>query len=206
MNLKIRYNLWQAKNGLKPDDKFRADLWSKLDAKLHAEYNSRHSWFETRVFKFSAVAAGVVLLVICTGTGAYAYTSPDVTEGTILYPIKQNIENVEEKLQITPEAKAKFLLKKIQKREQEAVVMQKKGGKNLEAVENQISQTEDKLAKTEKVLEKIQSRDGKLRDEIKKRLENTAELRKQRLEQRSERLNQIRDRIESGVKNIDNNN
>jgi hypothetical protein len=209
MNFKIRYNLWKTKAGMNPDASFKNDLKNRLDLAWAQKYPNRVSWFAAHRLQF-AMAMSAVVLVSGAGTGAYAYASPDVTEGTMLYPIKQNIENVEEKFQFTPEAKAKFLLKKIKRREQEAEIVRKRGGKNLEAVEkaveNQISQIEDRLDNAGKVLEKIQSKDGRLREDIKQRLENKAELRKQRLEQRAERMKQIRERIESRIqKNIENN-
>jgi len=193
MSLKIRYNLWQEKNQISPDSKFKADLWSKLDAKMHAEYGTKHSWFETRAFKFAAAAAVFILIVATTGTGAYAYTSSSVTEGTPLYPVKQQLENLEEKIQLTPEAKARFYLKKINRREAEVAQMNKtqRLKDKITKVQDKIEQEEDNLANVDKILEEKNSGDSHLRDEIKQRLEKRIENRNSVIERR---LNNLEER------------
>jgi len=201
MDFKIRYNLWKAKDQLKPDAKFKADLWSKLDARLHVETNTSHSWFETRQFKLAAALAVTILVVGTAGTGAYAYTSPDVTTGTPLYPIKQQLEKVEEKVQITPEAKANFYLKQIKRREAEAVVIQKRAQKT-DQVEIQIQKTEDQIKQAETNLEKIQSKNPGLRTKIKGVMEKGIENRKFKLQNRLDNLQSVQKRLEQTTSTI----
>jgi hypothetical protein len=186
MSFNIRYNLWQEKSRISPDSKFRADLWSKLDAKMHAEYGTKHNWFETRAFKFAAVTAALVLVAASTGTGAYAYSSSSVTEGTPLYPVKQQLENLEEKIQLTPEAKARFYLKKIERREAEVAQMNKTRvlKEKIIRVQDKIEQAEDNLIKVDKILQEKRSGDSRLREEIKQRLEKRIENRKNIIERR----------------------
>jgi hypothetical protein len=189
MAFKIRYNLWQEKSRISPDGKFRANLWFKLDAKMHTGYGTKHHWFEARAFKYAAAAA-VFVLVVFTGTGAYAYSSASVTEGTPLYPVKQHLENIEEKIQFTPEAKAHFYLKKIERREAEVVQMKKqqKLMDKITKVQDKIEQAEDNLIKVDKILDEKRSGDSRLREEIKQRLEKRIENRNDTMERRINNL------------------
>ena len=119
MSLKIRYNLWKMKRSLNPDRLFKANLLKKLNVAWDNTYNVKYAWHQTVWFKHATGFASVVLMAGSLGAGAYAYTSPQVTEGNVLYPIKQNLEKIEEIAQITPEAKAKFYLKKIERQTKE---------------------------------------------------------------------------------------
>ena len=58
--------------------------------------------------------------------GAYAYTSPEVTQDSLLYPIKEKLENIEEKIQITPGSKKQNFILKISPIEAEFESVQKK--------------------------------------------------------------------------------
>lgn len=171
MNLTSRYNLWRAKKELSPDKKFKVALERKLNAAWEEKYVTKFAWYQTAWIKRTAAFTSVVIIGSSLVTGAYAYTSPDVTIGTPLYQVKQQIEKVEEKVQVTPEAKAKFLLKQVERREAEAVVMKKRGQK-LDNLSTQIEKTEEKLQKAEQNLEKINSKDTKLRMQIRERLQN----------------------------------
>jgi len=128
---------------------------------------------------------------VSTGTGAYAYSSSSVTEGTPLYPVKQQLENLEEKIQLTPEAKARFYLKKIERREAEVAQMNKKRvlEEKISRVQDKIEQAEDNLVKVDKMLEEKRSGDSRLREEIKHRLEKRIENRKDTMERRINNLN-----------------
>ncbi|MFA5062122.1 MAG: DUF5667 domain-containing protein [Patescibacteria group bacterium] len=176
MNFKARYNLWKAQRDLSPDNKFKIALKAKLDSAWQKKYATQLNWYQTVWFKRAVAFTSVVIIGASLVTGSYAYTSPDVTEGTPLYPIKQEIEKVEETVQVTPEAKAKFLLKQIDKREAEAVVIKKRGQK-LDSVDKQIQKVADKLQKVDKKLEKINPQNNKvlkLRTEIKNKLKNNS--------------------------------
>lgn len=134
MSLKTRYNLFKIKRSLSPSAVFKASLQKDLDQAWDAKYG-KVSWFHSGLM-YRAGAMAVAVLVLAGSGGAYAYNSPDVTEGNILYPVKKVIENVEEITKITPEAKAKFLLKKIERREAERAIIKKN------EVEDQIVESE----------------------------------------------------------------
>lgn len=200
MNLKQRYNLWKAQKAMSPDRTFKIALWRKLDSRLRE--NNSLSWYQAVWFRRATVSAVIILLVATLSTGAYAYNSPEVTEGTPLYTVKQQLEKIEEKVSVTPEAKAKFYLKEIKRREQEAEILQKRGvnlDKKLDKVEQQIEQVENKLEKTDVALDKIKT-NPKVRVEVKERLEKRADLKKQRLQKRTEQLKKFQDKLE-GLKN-----
>ena len=117
MSLKNRYNLWNLKQDFAPGKVFKVGLERSLSQAWNAKYG-RPNWFQIGLLHKGATFAVVVLLLIGS-TGAYAYVSPEVTEGTAFYPLKQAVESVEEVIKITPEAKAKFYLKQIKRREAE---------------------------------------------------------------------------------------
>ncbi|MEK7680814.1 MAG: DUF5667 domain-containing protein [Patescibacteria group bacterium] len=190
MNLQTRYNIWKAKKSLSPDRVFKVALWKQLNSAWNQKYTAP-VWFRMVWFQ-RAVAVAVVVLLLAGSTGAYAYSSDEVTEGTALYPVKTVLENLEEKVKVNPEAKARFYLKQLKRREKEKSIMARKGFK-IEKVERFIERTEDRLEKTDQVIEKINSRDVKLREEIKARLKIRFERRKEKLGEKIERL---RDRVE----------
>lgn len=162
MSLKTRYNLWKIKKSLTPSRVFKAGLFKKLSFVWDTTNNVKHAWYQTALFKHAAGFASVVLMAGSVGTGAYAYTSPEVTEGSVLYPIKEKLENIEEKIQITPEAKAKFYLKKIQRREAEREA------------------TKLRIEKTEKSIERVEERLENARVKVKERLKTKLEKRMER--------------------------
>jgi chromosome segregation ATPase len=142
--------------------------------------------------------------VASTGTGAYAYSSSSVTEGTLLYPVKQNLENMEEKIQLTPEAKARFYLKKIERREAEVAQMNKKQKltDKITKVQDKIEQAEDNLANVGKILEEKRSGDSRLREEIKQRLEKRIENRKDTMKRRINSLEERKTSINNKLNQL----
>lgn len=171
--------MWKMQRSLSPDNQFKAGLFKKLSVVWDSTYNVQYAWYQTVWFKHATGLATMVLMAGSLGTGAYAYTSPQVTEGSILYPIKEKLENIEEIAQITPEAKARFYLKKIERREEEKVILKRKNVelKKIERVERLIENTEDKLDQTDKIIEKT-THDVKLREQVRARLEVRFEKRK----------------------------
>jgi hypothetical protein len=125
MSLKNRYNLWKLKIGLAPSLDFKDNLWRDLNSAWNSIYGHSARYRQIGLLRKSAAFAAAVLLLI-SGTGAYAYISPKVTAGTALYPIKQVVESAEETIKITPEAKAKFYLKQIKRREAEKEILSEK--------------------------------------------------------------------------------
>jgi hypothetical protein len=193
MSLKTRYNLWKAQGNLSPDRQFKAGLFKKLNVVWDNTYNVKYAWYQTVWFKYATGFASVVLMAGSLGTGAYAYTSPKVTEGSVLYPIKEKLENIEEIAKITPEARAKFYLKKIERREAEFEAIKKRGDEKKEkAVDKQIEQMEKRLELAGKKLEETQSADNTLKIKVKDRLEKRLEKHRERQEKQLERkLNKL---------------
>lgn len=187
MDLKTRYNLWKMQISLTPDSQFKANLFKKLSAVWDSTYNVKYAWYQTVWFKHATGFVSAALMAGSLGTGAYAYTSPAVTEGSIFYPIKDKLENIEEKIQITPEAKAKFYLKKIERREEEKKTLRKKTIE-LKKIEEKIEQAEDQLEQTDKIMEQIEFKNIKLRKEVKERLKVRFEKRQERSEKQAEHL------------------
>lgn len=206
MSLKTRYNLYKAKKSLAPDSHFKANLLKQLNTVWDNTYNTKYAWYQTVFFKHATGFATMVLMAGSLGTGAYAYTSPEVTQDSLLYPIKEKLENIEEKIQITPEAKAKFYLKKIERREAEIVVVKKQNSKTKEKIEKiidkQIEQVEKRLEVAEKDLEKVKSTDSKLKIKVKQRLENSLQKRQDRLEKELEKKINRLEKIQSSSRRV----
>ncbi|TSC84732.1 MAG: trichohyalin [Parcubacteria group bacterium Gr01-1014_13] len=123
MNLRTRINLWKLKKSMSPSRDFKANLRKNLAISWDAKHG-KAPWYQLGM-RHAAASFSVITLLLSGGGAVYAYNSPEVTEGTTFYPIKQVIETVEEVVQITPEAKAKFYLKKIERREAERKVLEK---------------------------------------------------------------------------------
>lgn len=187
--------MWKIQRSLAPDRLFKAELFKKLNVILDSAYNVRYAWYQTVWFKRATGFASVVLMAGSLGTGAYAYTSPAVTEGSVLYPIKDKLENIEEIIQITPEAKAKFYLKKIERREAEREVLKKKtqateikkeikdAKKNIKLEVGEKIKTEvakRKIQRTEKSIERAEQQLEKIRQNIDRQKERRENLQKAR--------------------------
>lgn len=122
MFLKNRYNLWKFRRSTRPSTQFKNTLFLDLDKAWGSAYG-KAPWYAS--LGAHPVVAVAVVIILLGGGGAYAYTNPDITEGTMLYPVKQVIEDIEEITKVTPEAKAQFLLKQITRREAEKKILQK---------------------------------------------------------------------------------
>lgn len=151
MTLFLKHNLRQAGNELRADHSFKKRLAGNLAAALHASETPGVSWYSSPTFRYAFAIVLAVVVVAAGTTGAYAYTSPTVTAGTPLYTVKLTLEKVEERLQKSPEAKAAFLLKKIDRREAEKKVLETKHTATR-VVNQEISQTEVELAQAARTL------------------------------------------------------
>ena len=141
MQLKTRLKFLQIKKQLSPSKDFKHVLERKLSKAWDEQYKTV-PWYRVRVLYVGS--ALVALVIILIGGGAtYAYTSPEVTEGTVLYPVKKAMERVEEATKFTPEAKAKFILKTIERREAEKEELKKIFAKNLRRLHKEILNTTD---------------------------------------------------------------
>ncbi len=180
----LRYNLWQAKRRLSPKAAFRRALWQKLAGAWGNRY-VKISWYQAHLVRLASAGTIGVLVAGSFGTGAYAYVSPEVTEDSILYPVKQKLEAVEERVfNRTPEAKAKFYLKQIARREAEAAVLVRHG-RAPEQLEERLEKAEEKLVAlqaqfTAAAKEKQQALSTKIQARL--------AVRRERLEQQAARL------------------
>lgn len=203
MNFKILYHLWKVKQSASPSRQFKNELWKQLEQNWYTEpiFWCRQVWF-----KWSLVGAVSLLIVASFGTGVYAYNSPEVTEDNPLYIVKRTIEKVEETTKITPEAKARFLIKKIARREAEKQVMQKRG-QAVEKIEKRIEKTAEQLQKTDEILQKLEARheikNKNLRPRVQELLEKRLEAKEEQLKKQRERIEQRQDKLEDKKEKIE---
>jgi hypothetical protein len=66
-----------------------------------------------------AFATVAIVVVVFLSTTSYAYASSAVTEGDALYPVKTNLENLEGSLKTSPEARARFRARMVDRRARE---------------------------------------------------------------------------------------
>lgn len=213
INLKNRYNLWKLKQAASPSANFKASLRKDLNMAWDARYG-KTSWYQVGM---THLVSGftVIALLLTGGGGVYAYSNPEVTEGTTLYPLKQAIETVEEVTKITPEARAKFYIKKIERREAERKVLKKKEllpevEREVEKVEPEIKQdikveareevevraVEKKLQRTEKSIERAEEQLEKTRQIMEKTESKNVKLREELKKRSEERAEKIKKQLE----------
>ena len=186
MKMKIYYNLWWLKRRARPKRLFRKQLLARLRQEWQINYQVHYSWFWFVRYRLTIGTLIVAIIFSGIGTSVYAYSSPDVTPNSLLYPVKQNLENIGVLTKTTPAAKAKYYLKLLKRRDQEKNIMAGRK-ENLKSIEDRIEQTEQSLDKTNTELSEIKTTDQGLMQEIKDRLE----LRKQRLWQKENNLEQL---------------
>lgn len=109
----------QLKKNSRPNAKFKRVLLVQLSGEYDRLYPG--SWFSWN--RVVAIPMATMLIFVTTGTGVYAYSSPEVTDGTKLYPVKQGIELIEKRLHFGPESEAQFRAKMMERRIQEGEVM-----------------------------------------------------------------------------------
>jgi hypothetical protein len=203
MNLKTRFNLWKLKREMGPSPAFKASLRKNLSVSWDAKYSNKAPWYQLGI-RHAAASFTAIALVLTSAGGVYAYNSPEVTEGTPLYSIKQAIENVEEVTKITPEAKAKFFLKKIERREAEQKVLERKNPlhrieKEVEDISDVDSNTEINTSSSVDVDLDIKSDDEKeeVKVEVAKRKIKRTQKAIEKTEEELEKTRQIIEKMES---------
>ncbi|MFC1788046.1 DUF5667 domain-containing protein [Patescibacteria group bacterium] len=105
---KIKHQLKQIQNEANPSLDYKQVLLNNLQENMQIDSKKQ-------VFKYSFGIALVALFVM-TGTGVYAYESPEVTDGHVLNGLKRNIERIEGRFASNPEKKAKFHAKMMDRR------------------------------------------------------------------------------------------
>lgn len=163
------YKFWREKSALGPTAIFKRGLARRLSDEWARRYGSAVLWYRTNAFKWS-LSVAAMLMIFVAGTSAYAYTDPGVSDGNILYPIKHGIEKVAEKMQKTPEQKATFYLKQLERRKEEAALLAA-DHKDTEAVSKHIDQIENKIQKTEPQLAESADEDSSVWQEVENHLQ-----------------------------------
>lgn len=137
----------------KPSKEFKKELWSELSVAWGREY-PRMSIFWRRAI---AVPMAAIVLFVTMGTGVYAYSSPEVTEDTPLYPVKRGIESVEERFHRSSQSRSKFHARMAERRIAEGEVMLRRGTltkDQLIHIANQLNLTVDDVIEAKEDLEK----------------------------------------------------
>ena len=111
----------------KPDKNFEQMLKVKLRERFHTQYETPRIPFFQRIWRFNTQLTATFVLVIFSSTTIYAYGSDNVTNGSILYPLKISTEKVEETFATTPEAKSNYYKKMAKRRMRELAVLERKG-------------------------------------------------------------------------------
>ena len=105
-----------------PSKKFQRTLLKQLKAH-HKELAPEPTFFE-RFFKLKTQIAGVTAVIFLSSTTMYAYNSPNVVNGDILYPVKTTVESFEGLFANTSEEKTEYYNKMATRRIQENKTMQ----------------------------------------------------------------------------------
>ncbi len=166
----FRARLRLARRRAVPSRPFRRRLWGRLSATLQARRVPSSVWYRTRGFRLAISSFSSLAVCASFATGAYAYASPTVGPDSILYPVKRQIETVEERLQRTPNAKAEFYLKTIRKRESEAVV-ERIEHKSTRMTEAEIKSLKTRLRTVSAKLDRDDPATADLEVRIRRRLE-----------------------------------
>lgn len=113
----LKWQLKRIRNSAQPSRGFRVGLLSQLRLAYGQEYGCP----QRRPFFVRVGAVGLVSLLIffSVGTAVYAYESPDVTEGHPLHFVKTGIEGVQKSLARSPEARAEFHARMMERRIEE---------------------------------------------------------------------------------------
>ncbi len=106
-----------------PKAEFKRELWAELEKEYDEAYGPLPSTRPARlVYRFAAVGVAVMVLFVTTGTGVYAYNSPEVSAGHALFLLKQGIEGFECGVFRAPERKAACHARMMQRRLDEAEI------------------------------------------------------------------------------------
>jgi len=97
----------------------KENLMFEFDRKMEAKSKPSFSTRLFKVFSHALVTAILMPLLVLGGVSSYAYYSPYVYEGNVLYPIKLSVESVEYSFAKTPSEKAEKKLTFANKRLQE---------------------------------------------------------------------------------------
>lgn len=114
----------------KPDKNFEQMLKVKLRERFHTQHEIQKTPLLKRIWRLKVQLTSTLVLVLFSSTTIYAYNSDNVTNGSILYPLKRSTENIEGLLATTPEAKTTYYNKMATRRMRELTVLETKGIKD----------------------------------------------------------------------------
>jgi len=169
-NIEKKLNsLPKARLSLSVDLKIRMRLYSLILRK----FVDRLFSFELPVWKKFAAAVPIVLVLAIVVVPAYAYASPSVTRGNVLYPLKQLAEKAELSLSLSDESRVEVYEKKVSRRlaEAEYLSLNKKRGNsaNLTTTVNEALADKQKAAEIlfglPKQVKTVSSQDDKMQEE-----------------------------------------
>ena len=150
MRLFIKYQLSQMRKSIRPRRAFRADLWMRLSDAYQAQYQEAVVCIPR--YRFAFVGISSVVLMFGMGTGVYAYESPEVVEGHPLYFMKSGIEGVEARFARSPEARARFHARMMERRLEEGELSVTD---EAEVVESSLESAADQFEMTIEALESL---------------------------------------------------
>jgi hypothetical protein len=166
----LRLNLRKLKSESTPDKKFTIALKTELLKSV----NGVKVYRTTVVFRY-ALAPIALALMLGVGTTSYAYASPKVCNGHLLYPIKSGVEQVEQTVFYrTPEAKVQYQVKTFERRADEVNYAIDHGVPPviiLQKVPEQFTITEQQIAQYRARREKEEEKEMKAREAMEKRAE-----------------------------------
>lgn len=113
----LKRQLKKVQKDSQPSSEFRARLMSELSLAYDQEYGCPQR--RPFIVRFASVSLASLVLFFTMGAGVYAYESPEVTQGHPLYFMKSGIEFVRGGMARSPEARAEFHAKMMDRRLQE---------------------------------------------------------------------------------------
>lgn len=119
MDWYLKYKLRKLSRKADPDKEFVLNLDKRLGIGMAPEARRIPVW------RFAMVPVLVGILAVST-TGAYAYASEGVLPGNALYPVKQGLEKIEEKITLKPQAKALVAIRHLERRLYEDTILFKR--------------------------------------------------------------------------------
>lgn len=177
----IRYILWKISRRARPDAKFLATMQTQFAPK--------------RVIRFAwrlSAAMSALVLSLGLGTSAYAYGSEEILPDHPLYPLREAVETVEERVVRTPALKSAIQRKHLERKLKEVQKVEEKHPEFREREEGKLLKEVETALKSG--LDEKKS-PKEIRREVVKKL-RAADKKKLRPRMR-EQMNRLQDRWES---------
>lgn len=102
----LKRQLKDLRSAATPSRSFKRALWMQLKEEMESTSPAR---VVSRGFRFALAGTLVVAFVFLSGVGTYAYASPTVGDGNVLFPVKRGIEEIQGvAMKFGPEGKEKY--------------------------------------------------------------------------------------------------